>query len=227
MFDLKVWHTSQPVFSFPVWNSCGFGDFSLDHKQIPKAFNRLTLVADFFPCSLCLPAPQEFDRRSPLPLHAVCCVSLLFFSLPLYVNGIYIVLLMMLFGHIEQLHFHQTFWYLNGIKQMRWVEHRLNGHWSGSVISTSTLHDVCYRIKETGILSIMGSAAAPSEWHGSELRVIINMIDVCHSSFLCLFVLCTNFYKCILLDVLTGVLFCNLSRMALLVLFLNILFLDI
>lgn len=48
----------------------------------------------------------------------------------------------------------ETPWYLNGIKQMWWVEYRLNGRWSGSVISPSTLHDVCCWIKETGVLSI-------------------------------------------------------------------------
>lgn len=47
-----------------------------------------------------------------------------------------------------------TPWYLNGIKQMWWVEHRLNGQRSGYVISPSTLHDVCCWIKETGVLSI-------------------------------------------------------------------------
>lgn len=104
------------------------------------------------------------------------------------------------FGPIEQLHFHQTFWYLNGIKQMRWVEHRLNGHWSGSVISTSTLHDVCYRIKETGVLSIMGSAAAPSVecWVAWIWAQSHNQYDRCVS-------LLFSVNECILLDVLTGV----------------------
>lgn len=113
MFDATVSQASQPVFSSPVWFSQGFRYFSLDRKQIPKAYSHLALVADFFSCSLlsfCLywTAPQEFDRRTPLPLHAVCCVSLLLFSsLPLYVNGIHIVFLMILLPPVEQLHFHR------------------------------------------------------------------------------------------------------------------------
>lgn len=106
-------HLSQGL--VPLCGSLSCKNFSLNLKQIPKAFNHLTLVADFFQCSvlfscsLCWTAPQEFDRRSLLPLHAVCCVNLLLFSsLILYVNGIYVVFLIILFVPVEQLHFHQS-----------------------------------------------------------------------------------------------------------------------
>lgn len=108
--------------------------------------------------SLCQTAPQEFDGEGLLPRRAAipCQSPLVFLSCSVRVwhvyrpfNGIFFC------ASVAQLYFVsvRTLQYLNGIKQMWRVEYQLNGHWRSSVISPSTLHAVCDRIRETDVWS--------------------------------------------------------------------------
>ena len=100
-----------------------------------------------FSFSLPSRTPGVWQRESfPSACSLPCQSPLVFLCCSLYVHGIYIVRLTIsfcacgpsVFSSVRPLR------YLNGIKQMWWVECRLNGHWSGCVISPSTLHAVCY-----------------------------------------------------------------------------------
>lgn len=149
----KVWsevitHT-QPALSSPVWMSQGF------RNPAWKAFNRLTLVADLvqfvFVLSLLNLTAGVWQEKSPPATRRLPCQSPLVF-LALFTWTAFISTFRAcratVFSSVG------TLWYLNGIKHMWWVERRLNGHWSVSVISPSTLRDVSHWITETGILSI-------------------------------------------------------------------------
>lgn len=133
LFDLTL--TSQPA-SLPLCGSLMVSkQFCLDRQQIPKALNHVTLVADFFASNVlffppCWTAPQEFDRSSLLPLRAVCCVSLLWFSshsprerhLDRLFNGASCANGAAAFSSLE------TPCFLYGMKQMWWAERQFTGH---------------------------------------------------------------------------------------------------
>lgn len=105
-FDLKLSH-AQPALGSPVWSSQGF------RNPAWEAFNHLTLVADFFACSLfsfclCWTSPgslteEVFSRHRTSAVSVSSC-----FPRSLYVNGIHIDFSMTLFVPVEQLCFHQS-----------------------------------------------------------------------------------------------------------------------
>ena len=144
MFDLKVWQTPQPAFSSPVWFSHSLKKSALITNKSQKLLTVTHLLPMPLHAACCLPLFCEPHPRSLTEVFSLCTQSAVSVSscFPLSpslslrerhsyppFNDTFCACRAIAFSSVG------TRCYLNGIKQMRWAEHQLTGHWSGCVIS--------------------------------------------------------------------------------------------